>query len=442
MNLTERFIDIGEWPTSRKTMLWTLILVIAHALILGLIVGMIKLGGFRNVIDTSRFLVFAALWLASLVAILVISWYCAKKGWEGRWTAYLLAFVYSGFVVANLYNMGTMTSHLWALLVIMVFIICVFWDMRVGLFSLACVSVGLSVVSVAQLTGHLPYAPLVLDRSIDSQNQVFIVLHAIFQHLTSILFCAGVIGLVLSASRLQNQRLATAHAVIRRYIPAQVADSILENASEVAGPYERRKLTIFFSDIVGFTEISEELEPEDLSRVLNDYFAGMTDIANHFGGTIDELTGDAILIFFGAPAATDDADHAQRAVAMALQMQAKMIQLNDSWASAGIPVELQIRTGVNTGVVTVGTFGSDQRQKYAALGKHVNLAARIQSRCEPGKVLISYSTWLLVKQHFACNPVGEESFKGITKPVKLYELSEQSGRDGAGDAEQIVAADI
>lgn len=442
MNLTERFVEIGEWPNSRKTRLWTLILVLGHALIFAITVGMLWQGAFGTTYDTGRIVVFVASWLASLLAILVVSHICVLNGWQADWTAYLLAFVYSGYVVANLHNMGTVTSHFWALLVIMVFVICAFWDMRVGLFSFACVSVGIIVVSIAQLTGHLSYAPFVLDRNIDAQNQAGVVIHALFQHLIAILFCAGVIGLVLSASRLQHQRLATAHAVIRRYVPAQVADAILENKSQVAGPYERRKLTIFFSDIVGFTEMSEELEPEDLSRVLNDYFSEMTDIANRFGGTIDELSGDAILIFFGAPSATNDTEHASSAVAMALQMQAKMVGLNDDWASAGIPVELQIRTGINTGVVTVGTFGSEQRQKYAALGKHVNLAARIQSQCEPGKVLISYSTWLLVKQCFSCRAVGEQEFKGITKPVKLYEVSISGGKVREADAEQIVAADI
>jgi class 3 adenylate cyclase len=219
-----------------------------------------------------------------------------------------------------------------------------------------------------------------------------------------------------------HTRLARAHSLIRRYVPEQVADAVLTDTPEAIDRHERRKLTIFFSDLVGFTDLSEELEPEDLANVLHDYFTEMNAIARRHGGTVDDLVGDAILVFFGAPQRTDDRDQALRAVRMAAEMQAAMGPLNQRWETGGIPERLRVRMGVNTGVVTVGNFGSEERTKYTALGKQVNIAARIQAQCEPGKVLLSHTTWLLVRDDFACAPKGELTLKGLNKPMSAYEV--------------------
>jgi len=168
--------------------------------------------------------------------------------------------------------------------------------------------------------------------------------------------------------------------------------------------------------------LSEELEPEDLANVLHDYFTEMSRIARKHGGTVDDLVGDAILVFFGAPERTDDHDQALRAVRMAVEMQAAMLPLNQRWEAAGIPETLWVRMGINTGVVTVGNFGSEERTKYTALGKQVNIAARIQAQCEPGKVLLSQTTWLLVREDLACTPKGELMLKGLHKPMPAYEV--------------------
>ena len=219
-----------------------------------------------------------------------------------------------------------------------------------------------------------------------------------------------------------HDRLEVAHGLIRRYVPEQVADAVLSATPEAVDRHERRKLTIFFSDLVGFTDLSEELEPEDLASVLHDYFTEMSTIAREHGGTVDDLVGDAILVFFGAPDFTDDRDQALRAVRMAVKMQDAMGSLNERWASAGIPETLRVRMGVNTGVATVGNFGSAERTKYTALGKQVNIAARIQSQCEPGKVLIGHTTWLLIREEIACTLKGELTLKGLHKPMAAYEV--------------------
>lgn len=205
-------------------------------------------------------------------------------------------------------------------------------------------------------------------------------------------------------------------------MPEQIADAVLSATPEAVGRHERRKLTIFFSDLVGFTDLSDELEPEDLAMVLHVYFTEMSAIVRRHGGTVDDLVGDAILVLFGAPESTDDHDQALRAVRMALEIQKAMGPLNQRWETAGISETLHVRIGVNTGVATVGNFGSAERTKYTALGKQVNVAARIQSQCEPGKVLISHPTWLLVRDEITCVPKGELVLKGLHKPMPAYEV--------------------
>jgi class 3 adenylate cyclase len=217
-------------------------------------------------------------------------------------------------------------------------------------------------------------------------------------------------------------QLQASQRLIRRYVPEQVADAVLSGANETVERHERRKLTIFFSDLVGFTDLSEELEPEDLANVLHDYFTEMNAIARKHGGTVDDLVGDAILVLFGAPERTDDRDQALRAVRMAVEMQEAMGPLNQRWEAAGIPETLRVRMGINTGVATVGNFGSAERTKYTALGKQVNVAARIQAQCDPGKVLISHPTWLLVRDEIACTPMGELTLKGLHKPMPAHEV--------------------
>ena len=219
-----------------------------------------------------------------------------------------------------------------------------------------------------------------------------------------------------------DTQLQASQRLLRRYVPEQVADAVMSNAHEAIERHERRKLTIFFSDLVGFTDLSEELEPEDLATVLHDYFTEMSAIARRHGGTVDDLVGDAILVFFGAPESTTDHDQALRAVRMAVEMQEAMGPLNQRWASAGIPETLTVRMGVNTGVATVGNFGSAERTKYTALGKQVNIAARIQSQCEPGKVLLGHATWLLVRDEISCTPKGQLELKGLHKPMPAYEV--------------------
>jgi class 3 adenylate cyclase len=219
-----------------------------------------------------------------------------------------------------------------------------------------------------------------------------------------------------------SEQLSRAMDVISRYVARQVAERILNGHHDVDLLQGRRRLTLFFSDIKDFSDAADHLEPEDLSEVLNEYLAEMVAIAEAHGGTIDKFIGDAIMIFFGAPSATDDVDHALRAVRMAIAMQQRMTTLQDRWRRLGFEQPFQVRMGINTGQASIGSFGAPGRMDYTAIGRQVNLAARLESQCEPGRILISHATWVLVRDHVPCAYKGEILVKGIHVPVKVYEV--------------------
>jgi class 3 adenylate cyclase len=168
--------------------------------------------------------------------------------------------------------------------------------------------------------------------------------------------------------------------------------------------------------------VADHIEAEELSEILSEYFAEMTAIAQHFGGTIDKFMGDAIMIFFGAPAMTDDRDQALRAVRMAMSMQERIGILCQTWEQRGLLGTFQVRIGINTSVASVGNFGAPGRMDYTAIGRQVNLAARLQVSCEPGRILLGHATWALVRDEIPCTAKGEIQVKGIREAVKIYEV--------------------
>lgn len=277
--------------------------------------------------------------------------------------------------------------------------------------------------------GVLPYAPLMIERSIDAQNSPawFGSFLANILLLTS--FCLVLTVLFQRVRRAQDRRLRDVHQaleeanrVIRRYVPAQLAEQIYSGQYRGATVPERRKLTIVFLDIEGFASASEEMEAEDLAQALNEYLAHMTEVADAYGATVNQLLGDGMMIFFGAPTATNDRDHALRAVRMAVEMQHRMPDLQRLWQARGVAHPFRARIGINTGFASVGDFGSEGRKLYSGIGLQTNLAARIQTHCEPDQILLSQGTWLLVRDEIPCEPRGEVIAKGLNGPIRVYSV--------------------
>jgi adenylate cyclase len=219
-----------------------------------------------------------------------------------------------------------------------------------------------------------------------------------------------------------NDFLATLSLKISRYIPPQIYKSIFSGQKDVTIHTERKKLTIFFSDIQNFTATTERLQPEQITQLLNEYFTEMSEIAHQHGGTIDKFIGDAMLIFFGDPETKGDRADAQACVRMAWNMQRRLIELNAKWRAAGIEQPFKSRMGINSGYCNVGNFGSVDRMDYTIIGAEANLAARLQSIAEPGGIVISYETFALATDVISAHPLPAITMKGISREVIPYSV--------------------
>jgi class 3 adenylate cyclase len=211
---------------------------------------------------------------------------------------------------------------------------------------------------------------------------------------------------------------------LAKYLSPQVYESIFRGNQEVKVASSRKKLTVFFSDIAGFTEEADRLQSEELTKLLNHYLTEMSQIALNFGATIDKYVGDAILIFFGDPETKGVKEDAVACVKMAIDMRRRMYDLEDIWRESGIERPLQVRMGIHTDYCTVGNFGSEDRMDYTIIGRAVNIASRLESLATPGEILISYETFAQVKNKIHCQEHGEVKIKGISYPVATYQVVE------------------
>lgn len=209
---------------------------------------------------------------------------------------------------------------------------------------------------------------------------------------------------------------------LAKYLAPQVYSSIFAGRSEVKIASQRKKLTIFFSDIAGFTEAADRLESEDLTQLLNHYLTEMSRIAIAYGATIDKYVGDAMVIFFGDPETRGVKNDALACVKMAIAMRKRLHELQDVWRGAGIDKPLRSRIGINTGYCTVGNFGSEDRMDYTIIGGGVNLASRLEAAAEPDQILVSYDTYSQISDEIHCVDRGEIKVKGIAYPVAVYQV--------------------
>jgi adenylate cyclase len=227
-----------------------------------------------------------------------------------------------------------------------------------------------------------------------------------------------------------NDFLASLSMKISRYLSPQIYKSIFSGQKDVTIQTERKRLTIFFSDIKDFTATTERLQPEQITQLLNEYFTEMSKIALAHGGTIDKFIGDAMLIFFGDPETLGDADDAKACLRMAVEMQQRIAGLNAKWRNAGIEYPFRVRMGINTGFCNVGNFGSNDRMDYTIIGAEANLAARLQSIAEPGQLVVSYETYALVRDIVVAEARPPITMKGISREVVPYAITGMIDADG------------
>lgn len=219
----------------------------------------------------------------------------------------------------------------------------------------------------------------------------------------------------------KNRQLESLSVKLAKYLSKQVYNSIFEGRTDVRVVSYRKRLTVFFSDIKGFTELTDKMEAETLSELLNSYLGEMAGIAESYGGTIDKFIGDGIMIFFGDPETRGEREDAIACVEMALKMRDRISVLCREWHDSGVVDPLHVRIGVNSGYCTVGNFGSEDRMDYTIVGGQVNITSRLETAAAPDQILISHATYGLVKDRIACRPVGEITVKGVAHPIRTYE---------------------
>lgn len=217
-----------------------------------------------------------------------------------------------------------------------------------------------------------------------------------------------------------NEFLAAISLKISRYLSPQIYKSIFSGQKDVVVQTERKRLTIFFSDIKNFTATAERLQPEMLTEMLNEYLTEMSNIALAHGGTIDKFIGDAVLVFFGDPETCGPVEDAKACVRMAAEMQQRLGQLKAKWRGEGTEEPFVVRMGINTGYCNVGNFGSCDRMDYTIIGAEANLAARLQSIAEGGKIVMSYETYALVQDIVEAHPLPAIRMKGIHRKIVPY----------------------
>lgn len=219
----------------------------------------------------------------------------------------------------------------------------------------------------------------------------------------------------------EKRQKAVIKGMFSHYVNPTIVDELVTNPEKLKLGGENKFLTVFFSDIVGFSTFSEKKSPEHLVKFLNEYLSSMTNLVFINKGTLDKYIGDAVMAFWGAP--TPIENHAYLACSTALQMQAELVKLRKKWETEGETL-IKVRMGINTGNMVVGNVGGKERFDYTVMGDNVNLASRLEGANKEYStlIMISESTYDEIKEHFLCRELDLIIVKGKSKPIKVYEL--------------------
>lgn len=425
--IVDRMVDFHDWPTWRKSRL----LMVAAAPLQ--VIGSAVVGLFADLSGIVDMPLFWSIYGAG-VGVLLVSLagveMAGRRGGDGAWTVYLILVLWGLWLAVVIIALGVWSTGFFAWIPLITVLMGLWYDERLGWIILGGFLLTIATVTTLVLTGALPFAPLIQDRSFDAQNtiafagMILVGFSGFFGY--TVLFTQLTVRTRMRQTELvkqQAERLDQTQRLIARYVPASVADHLSVGHAASAGfRPQRAKLTVFFSDVEGFTDAADRLDPEELATVLDSYFAEMAEVAEAHGASVNQFIGDAIMVFFGAPARGDDRDNAVRAVRMATGMQHRLVELRHEWTRQGIRAPFHARMGINTGYVSVGDFGSAGRTVYTAIGLQANIAARIQAHCPPDGIWIADTTYHLVRDDVPCADRGELTLKGVHFPVRVYEV--------------------
>ncbi|MDH5560114.1 MAG: CHASE2 domain-containing protein [Deltaproteobacteria bacterium] len=260
-----------------------------------------------------------------------------------------------------------------------------------------------------------------------------------------LVFSAGyaLIGIILSFIAvnvylfiLERQQKSFITGAFGQYLSPDVIEILMDDPSKLSLGGERREMTAYFSDVAGFSTISESLTPDELVQLLNHYLTEMCNIISHHNGTIDKFEGDAIIAFWGAPIIQPD--HAKLCCWATVDMQKKMVEMRRELKEQGKP-ELQVRMGLNSGPMVVGNMGSQSRMDYTIMGDAVNLAARLEgaNKFYKNHTMISQFTYEMAKDHIDVRELDTIRVVGKDEPITVYDLIERKNQTTGKKADLI-----
>ncbi len=341
------------------------------------------------------------------------------------------------FVLAQVFGIGTFslcfflgafTSPILLTILMSTGIGAVIFDKRQLLSALMSILVLASFTAYLQASENIKVLPIAKSMELAELYLFdwYLYVYALLIPLLSTLFSL-IVRALMQEYRHKYQEVEALANKLAKYLSPQVYTSIFAGDKDFQSETYRKKLTVFFSDLKGFTGITDDLNSEQLSRLLNGYLDLMSKIALRHGGTIDKFVGDSIMIFFGDPDSQGEKEDALRCVRMALEMREAVHMLEQEWQEQGVRHPIQLRVGINTGYCTVGNFGSDNRVDYTIIGGQVNLASRLLYASEGDRILISHETYGLINDDINCVKKEKLSVKGIHRPIQSYEVQDSIG---------------
>ncbi len=222
--------------------------------------------------------------------------------------------------------------------------------------------------------------------------------------------------------------------VMNKVVSKEIAEELMKKGVQLGG--ERRFVTLLFSDIRGFTAMSEKMEPEEIVAVLNEYMNEMVKVVEKYGGVVDKFVGDEIMVIYGAPISRGEVEDAKAAVRTAVGMIKRLKELNEQWRSQG-KREIFAGIGLNSGYVVAGNMGSEKRLSYTVIGDTVNTAARLCGAAGKLQILISQPTYELVKDIVVVNELEPIKVKGKSEPLRIYEVIDVKEEEETSETEEL-----
>lgn len=296
----------------------------------------------------------------------------------------------------------------------------------VGLFILVHVK-AITLISVAAILGAIIAFYIIGFTSIPTCNMTLTTEVVLFGLMTLFLlyFCISrgyrerSLKEKIEHQSYTNKTLLLHVHTLSKYLSPRLSKSIIANEMVEVKAMDK-PITVFFSDIQGFSELTEKLSSEKLSWLVNTYLSEMSEIVFRFGGTLDKMIGDSIMVFFGDPYRRGKKNDALSCVCMAIAMKEAISNLQKRWKIAGIETPPSVRMGINTGNCRVGNFGTKNKLDYTVLGSTVNLASHLESIARANEILITEETYNLVKVHVQCTVNHSADSRWLSKDLKLY----------------------